>query len=218
MSLPTMDSEQLLALNNRYWEASLHGQFYPLAPPGPDPEARRQLRRRLVSRLESRIRLGERRKQLLKPGTPPRLRGVAISISHCRNFAGFIFELSHHTTLGLDIEQKSRVTPKLTRYISSREELSLAPSAASLWGAKEATFKAIISPGRKVVLSDIRIGDWYPLPPDSSDSAAHGFRFDFHGVCGGGHVFEWDDWVFTLTRTQRHCQPETPSGIMPPLC
>ena len=159
---------------------------------------RSQLRQRLVSQLETTIDLGEYRKQILQLEKPPELQNVAISISHCRIFAGFIFELSPHANLGLDIEQKSRITHKLTGYIADQKELSQAPSPPFLWGAKEAAFKAIHSPGQRIPLSHIDIDQWHPLP---LDGIAYGFHFSFQNLEGKGHVWEREGLIFAVTRT-----------------
>ena len=192
-----IDNRELLALNNHHWQSSINGHFYPLSAAGPDKQARCQLRKILVSHLESMGHLKENSRQLLQPGPPPRLQDIAISISHCRTFAGFIFEPSPHTTLGLDIEQKARITPKLTAYISHQKELALAPGPAFLWGAKEAAFKAIHS-HHQPSLGHICIEEWHPLSHRPID---YSFRFSFKNLQGRGHASEREGLIFAITRT-----------------
>ena len=192
------NNQEFIGLNNRLWRSSIQGHFYPLEAPGqPDQKMRCQLRQLLVSRLETVTDLGESRKQLLQPGIPPKLQDIAISISHCRTFAGFIFELSPHTSLGLDVEQKSRITHKAVEYIAGQKELSRAPSPAFLWGAKEAAFKAIHSPEQKTPLSHIRIDNWCLLP---QNDRAYSFSFSFQNFEGTGHTGEREGLIFAVTR------------------
>ena len=186
---------RFLELNKVCWHSSLYGYFYPLDATGPNREARLKLRRTLVTYLEELIHLGTYRQQLLIPGIPPQIPNVAISISHCQTWAGFIFKLAPDISLGFDIEQKFRITKKLVNRISHKEEVECAPSCAFLWGAKEATFKAVPAKPEDFILGNIRIDRWQTL-----DSQTHRFNFFAGTFRGEGYAFEMEDLIFTIAR------------------
>ena len=179
---------KFLELNKACWDSSLYGplygHFYPLGRAGPNREARLKLRRTLVAHLEelvpppSPISI----RQLLIPGLPPQSPQAAISISHCRTWAGFIFKSDPNPPLGLDIEQKSRITKKLVSRISRREEVEGTPSCAFLWGAKEAAFKAVSTKPGDLILGKVHIEGWETL-----DFQTQGFSFHVHGCAHGAH-------------------------------
>ncbi|QDK39394.1 4'-phosphopantetheinyl transferase superfamily protein [Bdellovibrio sp. NC01] len=79
------------------------------------------------------------------------------SVSHT-NGLGVIAACS--SPIGVDAELTARVLPAIIARVSSPEELSQAPNAASLWSAKEATFKALKSYEQPSVVSKISIGEW----------------------------------------------------------
>ena len=89
------------------------------------------------------------------------------SISHCSGLGGFVFstyDSNHVVQLGFDIEENSRVTDEIARRVcKSSDEFSKAPSAASLWTAKEAAFKALKGPEQPAVVSDIELDGWQTL-------------------------------------------------------
>ena len=230
---------KFLELNKACWDSSLdgplYGHFYPLDRAGPTREARLKLRQTLVAHLEE-LALAPPPSpttlasipQLLIPGIPPQSTHAAISISHCQTWAGFIFKPDPNPPLGLDIEQKSRITKKLVSRISRREEVEGAPSYAFLWGAKEAAFKAVSTKPGDLILGKVHIEGWETL-----DFQTQGFSFHVHGthgthgahgthcahgvhgthsvragtfqkeVRGEGYVFEIEDLVFTIARCCR---------------
>ena len=194
---------RFLELNKICWHSSLYGHFYPLPVGGPNREARLKLRQTLVARLEEWIPLplgGAYREQLLTPGAlPQRLNGdVTFSISHCQTWAGFIFKLDPNLFLGLDIEQKFRITKKLVSRISRKKEVAGAPSCAFLWGAKESAFKAIPAKPGDLILGNICIDRWQTLD-------AHAYRFNFCAGAfqGEGYGFEMEDLIFSIARMVR---------------
>ncbi|MFV8257124.1 4'-phosphopantetheinyl transferase superfamily protein [Bdellovibrio bacteriovorus] len=73
--------------------------------------------------------------------------------------------------IGVDVEVTERVTDKTVSRVSSQEELTEAPSAAALWCAKEACFKALRSYDQPSVISKISIGSW-----ENIDSQTETFR------------------------------------------
>ncbi len=188
--------KKFLKLNKVCRHSSLYGHFYPLDAAGPNGKARLKLRQTLVEHLEELIHLGNYRESLLVPGIPPKGPNVAISISHCQTWAGFIFKLATNLSLGLDIERVSRITKKLVGQISRLEEVKYAPSYASLWGAKEASFKAASAKLGDLLLENICIECWCPL-----DFQAHHFSFYVGALSGEGYAFEIEDLIFTIACT-----------------
>ncbi len=201
-TLPASDTKiddiqsQFVKLNQKCWCSSICGHFYFLGPP--NYKVRLQLRQSLVSQLEKQTILGVYRQPLLTPGGPPKGPGMAISISHCRILAGFIFEYSPNIFLGLDIEQKSRITKRVVNRVSNKEEIISAPSLALLWGAKEAAFKTIDEKNSKITLSNVRMTNWKVL-----DQRSHGFVFCCKAFQGEGYIFESGDLIFAISRRKR---------------
>ncbi|MGE0631908.1 MAG: hypothetical protein AB7O96_05845 [Pseudobdellovibrionaceae bacterium] len=83
------------------------------------------------------------------------------SISHCGKAGGWVAVPAPYK-IGFDIEEVSRVRPELARRICEEpdEEFTTAPSASSLWVAKEATFKGLFDINQPTVISQIEIGPW----------------------------------------------------------
>jgi 4'-phosphopantetheinyl transferase len=106
------------------------------------------------------------------------------SRSHTRGAGIFV---AHFSAVGVDIEISERVTPELAARISSAQEVSEAPSPASLWCAKEAAFKALYTFAQPPVVSKISIGDWKNI-----DSRTETFRLtnyqDFNAPVNGSGV------------------------------
>ena len=69
---------------------------------------------------------------------PPTLPHLFISISHCKGMGGFVI---CSQSIGLDVEEKSRLSVPLLERISSEEERRICPQLELLWTAKEAIFK-----------------------------------------------------------------------------
>lgn len=82
------------------------------------------------------------------------------SISHC---AGMGIILASRYPVGVDVEQSARITEAVVQRVSTKEEYEAAPSAASLWCAKEACFKALKAFTQPSVISNISIGAWEKL-------------------------------------------------------
>lgn len=95
--------------------------------------------------------------------TDLKLRGSMVdsSISHTDGLGGYILTQNPNTKVGFDIEVIDRVRPELARRIcNTEEEFQLARNPASLWAAKEASFKALKGPYQPVVVTEISIGSW----------------------------------------------------------
>lgn len=101
---------------------------------------------------------------LMEPGTPPVLGDPPMSLSHCPLAGGFaLTSPTKLTSLGFDIESTERVTVSVVSRISTPEEVNLAPDPASLWVAKEATYKALPRAIQPFVTSQIEIVGWLTL-------------------------------------------------------
>lgn len=99
-------------------------------------------------------------------GTDPmKVQGVPLSVSHTDELGGFIWinlpEPKAGLQIGLDIENSTRVHDVVAKRICKSEaEFKQAPSASSLWVAKEAGFKSLRGPKQPQVLSELEITDW----------------------------------------------------------
>ncbi|HWU44371.1 MAG TPA: 4'-phosphopantetheinyl transferase superfamily protein [Bdellovibrio sp.] len=82
------------------------------------------------------------------------------SISHTEGLG--IFALAS-LPLGVDVEVAQRVKESTVGRISSSKELNETPSAAALWCAKEAAFKALKMFRQPSVISGISIGGWQKI-------------------------------------------------------
>ena len=98
---------------------------------------------------------------------------ASISISHCPTMGGYVITPAPHC-VGFDLELSSRVSPTLVERISSSDEFVESPDNASLWVAKEASFKALLGPHQPQVISHIQICQWQPL-----ETGLWGFTFYF---------------------------------------
>jgi 4'-phosphopantetheinyl transferase len=76
------------------------------------------------------------------------------SISHTESEGGFVLS---QFPVGFDIEVSERVTEKIVARVSSEEEVRSSPSFASLWSAKEASFKALKHFHQPTAMSQIKI-------------------------------------------------------------
>lgn len=87
----------------------------------------------------------------------PRSERFSISISHCPSWGGFAMCEESGVVLGFDLEEPGRVSESTVRRISNESELSLSPTPAYLWVAKEAAFKSLRGPQQPAVTSRIEI-------------------------------------------------------------
>lgn len=103
--------------------------------------------------------------------SPPVLKTLKVSISHCHGLGGFVV---CSQPVGLDIEVKSRITPKVLERISSKSERKICPHPELLWTAKEAVFKCN---SQYVMITQINIDNWAPAHNET-------FHFTSLGVEG----------------------------------
>lgn len=80
----------------------------------------------------------------------------SISISHSSCFGGYAIS-PHPWNIGLDIENKNRITSTVIKRIADKEEIYKSPHFWVLWLAKESAYKAFRS---NIVLSQIKISQW----------------------------------------------------------
>ncbi len=101
-----------------------------------------------------------REEELLDLNMRPRVEGFQISVSHCKKAGGYACHQGDGL-MGFDMEETGRVkSSHIERVVHSQKEHREAPSASSLWVAKESTYKAISSIYDIRVLSQIEVGDW----------------------------------------------------------
>ncbi len=96
--------------------------------------------------------------RLLDLSELPSLEGHYISISHGQDLGGFV--ATTKGPVGFDLEITKRVTKVAMERVASREEIQQAPSAASLWVAKEAAFKALRWDSQPTTISQIETTGW----------------------------------------------------------
>ena len=102
-------------------------------------------------------------KPLLKLGFKPQQTLMAISISHCKDLALFVFTFkksqNENLSIGIDIEETKRVSEALALRVSTKQECLNSPKPSLLWTAKEASFKCF-SGNKKLLLSECQISGW----------------------------------------------------------
>ena len=123
---------------------------------------RLQIRKGLIEEIEKHIKLSaEDKGRFLDLDQTPQHPHIGLSISHNKNCGGFVLN-PQGQAIGLDVEIKDRVKENLiSRVAASQNEVQNAPSAASLWVAKEAALKCLLRSGLQPhVVADVEIGNW----------------------------------------------------------
>jgi phosphopantetheinyl transferase (holo-ACP synthase) len=138
---------------------------------------------------------------LLEPGSLPSAGDPPMSVSHCPLAGGFALTApARNVSLGFDLEAIERVTAPIVSRISEPKELAIAPDLASLWVAKEASYKALPRSIQPLVTSQIEIGGWLTLGQNfyrfnaglkgsQHFGNAHGFVVDFDSLKMGFFVY-----------------------------
>lgn len=121
--------------------------------------------------------------RLLDLSHPPRLAHHPISISHCPIAGGFCVS-EDVLSLGFDLEDLSRIKASVVARISDPNELQAAPSAALLWLAKEASYKALLGPDQPRVMAMIKISEWRSLPVPQGIESFWSFTADLLATDG----------------------------------
>jgi 4'-phosphopantetheinyl transferase len=86
------------------------------------------------------------------------------SISHTKGLGGLV--TSRLTMVGLDIEVIERVGDHIVKRVcADPQEFDMAPSAAHLWVAKEAAFKALKGPQQPPLISQVTVSKWKKVAP-----------------------------------------------------
>lgn len=113
----------------------------------------------------------------LKNTIPENFPRAAVSVSHSMSLGGYAFTKDSGVQIGLDIEETERVTDEVARRVcKTLLEFTTAPSPASLWTAKEASYKALLGPHQPTVISDMRVGNW-ESPAETVFSHLETFQF-----------------------------------------
>lgn len=128
-------------------------------------QERKELRQKLINQIKNHTDFKKYEKDfeeesLLKVGKKPHCSFASISISHCDHLGAFLFVFDKNISIGLDIEEKKRITQKNVERISSKEEMNQAPHYSLLWVAKEASFKSLFKSKTLFLLSDCLISNW----------------------------------------------------------
>ena len=147
-------------------------------------EDRKNLRKILVQKIQSQSFYKDKYinkflnlDQLLEIGSRPDQTFLALSISHCKNLAGFVLNHSKEInpvnivqktaqlnskklSIGLDIEKTNRVSNQTISRVSLLKERNSSPSPSLLWTAKEATFKCLSQNQKSLLLSNCFISNW----------------------------------------------------------
>lgn len=110
------------------------------------------------------------------------------SISHCNSYGGYILSSKK---IGFDIETTERVSESVIQRISKAHEISLAPSYAALWTAKEASFKALADANSIKTVSQIEIGHWRLLSQNNTDLWQFRVEKPTHLTCELNIGFSW---------------------------
>lgn len=117
---------------------------------------------------------------VLEPGSERLASDPPLSLSHCPAAGGFAYlSPESNTHVGFDVEDPDRVTVEVVARISRDEEVQMAPDPASLWVAKEATYKALPKEIQPLVIGQIEIHNWLTL--------GHNFYTFTGGVFGSQH-------------------------------
>lgn len=103
--------------------------------------------------------------KLLVPGQLGGLQRGFFSISHCPLVGGYVLQEAPLVgqSIGLDLEQASRVSPEVVNRISTPTEVLDSPDPASLWTAKESLYKSLPDGIQPAAISGVRVSDWSVL-------------------------------------------------------
>lgn len=109
------------------------------------------------------------------------------SISHANFVGGAAFLDKSEGAVGFDVEESDRVLQAVALRVSDPHQLKIAPTAAALFVAKEASFKALRGPRQPTVLSKVEILEWLTcsnLPSYYKFRAAvKNESFQWFGIC-----------------------------------
>jgi hypothetical protein len=115
--------------------------------------------------------------------TPPLLKNLFVSISHCEGIGGFAL---CSKGLGLDIERTDRISQKIIDRISTENEIEQAPHFELLWPAKESVFKCSTE---FYTISQIQITQWQKSQDET---------FSFTSLTANGWAFMDSTYSFAL--------------------
>ena len=145
------------------------------------PESRRKIRLGIVEHLKkNNLPLSpDDELALLNLKAVPKIKGLALSISHCQSLGGYALSQTARS-LGFDIEDKIAIKKRVVERVAGLDEIQRAPDYQMLWSAKEAVWKSLIR--QPSPLPSIKIASWqlhgsevFTFTAEWSDSAIAGF-------------------------------------------
>ena len=89
----------------------------------------------------------------------PKTLSGALSISHCQELGGWVFE-PEAKRIGFDLELIRRTPKHLVAKVSTQQELEGAPNPTALWTAKEACYKVLPLEAQPLTAKEIQIFAW----------------------------------------------------------
>lgn len=119
--------------------------------------------------------------------SPPVLKTLKVSISHCHKMGGFVV---CSRPVGFDVEETSRITPRLLERITTEEERKRCPEPEILWTAKESIFKCV---SQYVMITQIHVDSWAVAQNET-------FFFTSLGVQGWGCKTPEHTYALTLKK------------------
>jgi hypothetical protein len=119
------------------------------------PAHREQIRQSLMQRFAD--------PELLNLKQIPRLKDRSISISHTRDFGGWL-ATPRPVQVGWDIEHQSRIREVIVRRTCTEQEIARAPHFSFLWSAKESLYKALEAQ-QPATVQELSIASWQALGP-----------------------------------------------------
>jgi hypothetical protein len=95
--------------------------------------------------------------------SPPRPADWSVSISHSRREGGWL-AVPRPFRIGFDVEELSRIQPRIIERTCTPQEIAAAPNPAYLWSAKEAYYKAL-EHEQPEAMTQISIDRWSEIEP-----------------------------------------------------
>lgn len=128
--------------------------------------------------------------ELINLGVSPlKVKGKGgISLSHSKK-GGTVLVSPKHVGIGVDLEEKARLTEKVLNRVSSEAERASAPDLLFLWPAKEASFKALYPDNEDLAFTQLTIQNWKKI-----DSNIWTFESRFQQKTIGGFLLN-DDFL-----------------------
>lgn len=182
----------------------LNCYLYPFNNQKSSLDQRKNLREQLIKEVENlwlnKLSI-EQKKQLLTPGTFPKISFASVSISHSSFIGGFIISPATQISLGFDLEQMGRAKERTVLRIANEEEWKQSPSPSFLWSAKEATYKSVHSLRKSISIKQIFVFDWIRIQETSELDIlkTYDYRFEVEHTQGKGFVCSSDNIIIAVS-------------------